>query len=166
MLLDPVGGDVDNEGAGLCAGPVWSGGGRDGPKAPGVESGANPEGRRALGPSCLWAVPAPGLGPARGLLGTVTIHTQHLLCCLENSVLTLATPRPPAWLTILPHPCQHLLFLFFSMVVWVWFGVDDDDDLWFGLVVWCGFGSPMMMMRMVLDEFCGNDLLFLFVEFD
>ena len=52
------------------------------------------------------------------------------------------------------------------MVVWFWFGIDDDDDLWFGLVVWCGFGSPMMMMRMVLDEFCGNDLLFLFVEFD
>ena len=73
MLLDPVGGDVDNEGAGLCAGPVWSGGGRDGPKAPGVESGANPEGRRALGPSCLWAVPAPGLGPARGLPG----HSHH-----------------------------------------------------------------------------------------
>ena len=24
VLLDPVGGDVDNEGAGLCAGPVWS----------------------------------------------------------------------------------------------------------------------------------------------
>ena len=41
VLLDPVGGDVDNEGAGRGAGPVWRGAGRDGPKAPGVESGAN-----------------------------------------------------------------------------------------------------------------------------
>ena len=49
------------------------GGGRDGPKAPGVESGVNHQGRPALGPSCLSAVPAPGLGPARGLHG----HSHH-----------------------------------------------------------------------------------------
>ena len=73
MLLDPVGGDVDNEDAGRGAGPVCRGAGRDGPSAPGVESGANPEGRPAKGPSCLSAIPAPGLGPARGLQG----HSHH-----------------------------------------------------------------------------------------
>ncbi|KAB0339085.1 hypothetical protein FD755_025059 [Muntiacus reevesi] len=107
VLLDPVGGDVDTAGAGQATGPVWREEAGLGPRLLGGESGANPEGRPALGPSCLSAIPAPvpalapipapGLGPAAAFAGTVTIHNQNLLLSLENGVLTLATPPPPAW---------------------------------------------------------------------
>ncbi|XP_027390664.1 zinc finger X-linked protein ZXDB-like [Bos indicus x Bos taurus] len=107
VLLDPVGGDVETAGAGQAAGPVWREEAGLGPRLLGGESGANPEGRPALGPSCLSAIPAPvpalapipapGLGPATAFAGTVTIHNQNLLLSLENGILTLATPPPPAW---------------------------------------------------------------------
>ncbi|XP_061034485.1 zinc finger X-linked protein ZXDB-like [Eubalaena glacialis] len=107
VLLDPVGGDVDSTGAGQAAGPLWREEAGLGPRFQGHESGANPEGRPSLGPSCLSAIrapvpalapiPAPGMGPAAAFAGTVTIHNQNLLLRFENGVLTLATPPPPAW---------------------------------------------------------------------
>uniref|UniRef100_M3YWT4 C2H2-type domain-containing protein n=2 Tax=Mustela putorius furo TaxID=9669 RepID=M3YWT4_MUSPF len=107
VLLDPAGGDVETTGAGQAAGPVWREEAEPVPQLQQGESGANPAGRRALGPGCQSAVPAPspaenpipapGLGPAAAFTGTVTIHNQNLLLRFENGVLTLATPPPPAW---------------------------------------------------------------------
>ncbi|XP_004326212.3 zinc finger X-linked protein ZXDB [Tursiops truncatus] len=107
VLLDPVGGDVDSTGASQAAGPLWREEAGLGPRFHGHESGANPEGRPALGPSSLSAIrapvpalapiPAPVLGPAAAFAGTVTIHKQNLLLRFENGFLTLATPPPPAW---------------------------------------------------------------------
>ncbi|KAB0352111.1 hypothetical protein FD754_016968, partial [Muntiacus muntjak] len=102
--LDPVGGDVDTAGAGQATGPVWREEAGLGPRLLGGESGANPEGRPALGPSCLSPIPAPvpapgplpapGLGPAAAFAGTATIHGPDLPLRSENGVLALATPRP------------------------------------------------------------------------
>ena len=75
-----------------------------------------------LSPPQAWALP-------EAFRGAVTIHTQNLLSCLENSVLTLATPRPPTWVTFLPHPCQPLLFLLFLMIAILTGEV--NTSLWF-----------------------------------
>lgn len=101
VLLDPVGGNVETTGSSLAVRPVLREEAEPNPRHPGGESGANPAGLLPLGSRSLSVAPArspiPAPAPSAAFAVTVPIHNQDLPLRLENGVLTLATPPPPAW---------------------------------------------------------------------